>query len=274
MNGRDHWNRHARQWNRVGSPLRPCDEDIRLARELIGAGEKDAGSPRHAVLLGVTPELASMDWPRGTRLTAVDRCMEMIRGVFPRDNLSVPARAVRGDWLGLPLPDESADWVVGDGCYTLLDGPESYRALGQEVRRVLRPGGRYLVRLFLRPDSPEPVSAVFDDLEAGRIGNFHVFKWRLAMALHDGAGRGVRVDAIWERWRQAGIKPRELARDTGWPEAEIRTIEAYRGSKARYTYPTLNEARAALSVQFRELACRFPGYELGERCPTLLLARA
>lgn len=274
MSRQDHWKDHARQWGYVGPPLRPCAEDIRLARELVGAGGADTGGRRHAILLGVTPELVSMDWPRGTRLTAVDRCMEMIRGVFPREGLSVPAWAVCGDWLNLPLPDEGADWVVGDGCYTLLDGPARYRELGREVHRILRPGGRYLARMFLRPDSPEPAAAVFDDLEAGRIGNFHVFKWRLAMALHDGAGSGVRVDTIWERWRQAGIDPGELARDTGWPEAEILTIEAYQGSKACYTYPTLDEARAALSVRFRELACRFPGYELGERCPTLLLERA
>lgn len=273
MNRRDHWNDHARQWDRVGPPLRPCAEDIRLARELIGGGDEGAGNRRHAVLLGVTPEVASMDWPRGTRLTAVDRCMEMIRGVFPGRKLAMPARAVRGDWLSLPLPDDSADWVVGDGCYTLLAGPESYRALGREVRRVLRSGGRYLARLFVRPDQPEPVERVFDDLEAGRIGNFHVFKWRLAMALHDGLDRGVRVDDIWSRWKRAGLQPRVLARRTGWPEPEIRTIEAYRGGQARYTYPTLDEARAALSDDFEELDCRFPRYELGERCPTLLLAR-
>lgn len=162
--------------------------------------------------------------------------------------------------------------MVGDGCYTLLDGPESYRALGHEVWRVLRPGGRCLAQLFVRPDESEPADRVFEDLEAGRIGNFHVFKWRLVMALHDGLDRGVRVGDIWSRWEPAGIRPRALARRTGWPEEEVRTIEAYRGGTARYTYRTLSEARAALSAQFDQLACRFPAYELGERCPTLLLA--
>lgn len=271
MSNQDHWNEHARQWDKVGPPLRPCAEDIRLAQALLGVGEDTAGRRRHAVLLGVTPEVAAMDWPAGTRLTAVDRSMGMISGVFPGRSLPGPAHAVRGDWLGLPLADASADWVAGDGCYTLLDGPRAYRALNREVRRVLRPGGRYLARLFLRPDEPEPVARVFDELQAGRIGSFHVFKWRLAMALHDGPG-GVRVGEIFEHWRRAGIAPRDLAGRTGWPEAEIRTIEVYRDGKARYTYPTLGEARSALSADFRELACRFPAYELGERCPTLLLA--
>jgi len=40
----------------------------------------------------------------------------------------------------------------------------------------------------------------------------------------------------------------------------------------RYTFPTLAEARAALRDDFSEIACGLPGYELGERCPTFVLA--
>ena len=44
--------------------------------------------------------------------------------------------------------------------------------------------GLFAVRTLIRPDEPEPVAVVLDNLRAGRIGNFHVFKWRLNMARH------------------------------------------------------------------------------------------
>ncbi len=63
-----------------------------------------------------------------------------------------------------------------------------------------------------------------------------------------------------------------LARNFGWPIAEVRTIEAYRGVPTRYSFPTraefLSTARAA---GFGATATIVPGYELGERCPSLLL---
>lgn len=241
----------------------------RLAGEVAATG----GQGLRALLLGVTPELVVMRWPAGTRLLSVDRCMDMIRGVFPAEALSPTRRVVRGDWLRLPVADGGVDLVVGDGCHTLLESPGGYRAFGREVCRVLRPGGRFVSRLFVRPEESEPVEQVLGDLAGGRIGNFHVFKWRLAMALHDGLDRGVRVGDIWECWHGAGIEPRALAARLGWPEEEIRTIEAYRDAGARYTYPTLGEARQALAPHFEELACHFGDYELGERCPTLSLER-
>ena len=52
----------------------------------------------------------------------------------------------------------------------------------------------------------------------------------------------------------------------------IATIDAYRGAPACYSFPTLAELRAVLAGAFSEQACRMLDYELGERCPILLLA--
>jgi len=69
-----------------------------------------------------------------------------------------------------------------------------------------------------------------------------------------------------------------VAAGTGWtawldtPE-EIVGIESYAGMDARYYQPTLAEFRRSLGAESQELECAFSHNELGERCPTLVLAR-
>lgn len=268
----DHWTQHARQWQYVGSPLRPGPDDITIAARFIEREQARGGrNGLQSVLLGVTPELVSMAWPSHTRLLAIDRSPGMIRSVLP--GLSGNhVDAVCGNWLDLPLPAASVDCVVGDGCFTVLESLAAHRALSREVRRVLNQDGFFVIRLFVQSPERETADQVFDELSAGTISNFHVFKWRLAMALQKSQQSGVGVNEIWRRWQQAGISPQLLSRRTGWRVEEIRTIEAYRDAPARYTFPTLEQAREVLHTDFTELACHIPDYELGRRCPTLLLA--
>jgi SAM-dependent methyltransferase len=233
------------------------------------------GQERHllALLFGVTPELAAMNWPDGARLLAVDRSEGMIRHVWPQTGLGVASHMIRGDWNALPIRGGSLDMVIGDGFYTPLNYPRDYLRLGSELFRVLRSGGAYLIRAFIRPDVAEGIDAVRRDLMAGRIGNFHAYKWRLAMALHGSLHEGVRLSDVWAQWHAMRGEADQLGMQLDWPAEEIATIDAYRGVETRYTFPTLTELREALHPHFIEQECHIPGYELGERCPILLLTR-
>lgn len=273
---RDHWNQHARQWQFVGPPLRPTREDVDLFVRLVDEGlprTRTPGRPPRAALLGVTPELASMRWPEGMRLAAFDRCPGMLTEIWPGASLAPSAAAVRADWRELPVADGTFDVVVGDGCYTLVDSVAGYRALGAAVARTLAPDGAFVMRFFVRPETPEVLADVFAALRAGRIGSFHAFKWRLAMALHGTLDEGVRVAAVWKAWHEHEGDADGLAARLGWRVAEVRTIDAYRQADARYTFPTLAEAREILALHFVEETCCFARYELGDRCPTLRLRR-
>lgn len=269
MSGRsDHWNQHARQWQLIGPPLRPAPEDIHLLEaEVHGwCGRLRVATPR-ALLCGVTPEIAAMRWPAGTRLTAVDHSLPMIAGVWPAQ---APGAAVCGNWLALPLPDASQHLLVGDGCYSLLVGRAQYASFAAELRRVASRDAMLAMRYFLRPGHPETVDRVVDELWRGRIGNFHVFKWRLAMALHGTLEEGVRLGDIWDAWHRAAPEPDKLAAHLGWPPETVNTIYNYRGVDTRYSFPTLEEARASAGA-FEIVAMHLPSYELGERCPTLIM---
>ena len=222
-----------------------------------------------ALLLGVTPEIAAMSWPNDTRLLALDCHRGMIAGVWP-GNPVVDAAVVCADWTKMPVRNGHCDVVVSDCCYSSLDYPGGYSALTSELHRVLKAGGLFAMRAFVRPERREPVETVFDDLLRGRIGNFHVLKWRLAMGLHGDLTTGVRLADIWNAWNEAVAEPDLLARRLDWSSEVIRTIDAYRALETRYTFPTLQELRHTLSAQFAEKRCVFPEYELGDRCPTLV----
>ena len=222
------------------------------------------------LLLGVTPEIASMSWPAGTQLHAIERSAEMIAVVWPGD---IPSRrqAVQGEWLELPFEAHEFDLIIGDGCFISMSYPDGYRSLTASLRRVLKADGLVILRFFAKETPYESAPDVYASLHRGDIGSFHAFKWRLAMALQPSPEAGVRLHDIWRNWADAGIPASELSARTGWTEDAIHTIELYRDKQARFTFPSLGDALAALTPGFTVEEIRHLGYELGSRCPVVSL---
>lgn len=214
-----------------------------------------------------------LPWPPQSSVLAVDQSEVMIGALWSGAGDVADATAVRGDWRALPCADGTIDIAVGDGCFTTLACPEDYRAVTNEVRRVLAPGGRLVMRLFVPPAVREDLESVVDDLHGGRIIGFHAFKWRLVTALHTSSPAGTTLGAIWDVWRAICPDPAALAAKHGWSPDVVATIDHYRGSTTTYSFPPLEELRAFMSPTFREISCRTPSYELGERFPTLVWER-
>jgi len=254
------------------APIRPTGEDIGFwesrLRALCGNREQ-----LHALLLGATPALATLRWPVPTRLLAMDWSAGMIRRVWPNTGLPEFAAPVRGDWRQMPLADASRDLVIGDGCYAALATFDDCEALNAEVARVLRPGGLYCLRCYLRPEPPEGLDALFAALRAGSIGEFEIFVWRLAMALHGSARRGVRTFEVWNAWHAHVPDTAALLAQLGWSNQAYANIAQWRDSRVEMPLPTLAEARAMLEPQFEILECSFGGYEMGDRCARLVMRK-
>ncbi|AOY80925.1 class I SAM-dependent methyltransferase [Moorena producens JHB] len=264
------WEKYPKFWNNLGAPLRPSDQDIDFLKiELLPRLNSISPELKHMVLLGVTPELATLPWSENTKISAIDNSPDMIRKVWPEKK--VPrGRAILGNWLELPLADHSSDVVLGDGCFTLLDYCDGYQKMLSEILRVLKPEGLFAIRFFLRPSPPESVTTIFEELRAKYIGNFHVFKWRLAMALQKNIEDGIPMNNVFKFWKKEVSEPKKLLDDLNWPIEVLSTIYIYENSPSVYTFPTLNEVRKLFASQFIELFCYFPDYELGERCPTMI----
>ena len=268
--GRDHFSLLVQQWSQFGPPLRPSSDETAVVQGVI----RTLGSPLRAVVLGLTPETIGCTWPRGTDVLALDHSAAMIDMLWPPAKAPPGARAIRADWRAMPILSSAIDLVAGDGCYPSLSYPEGYAELTREVSRVLRNGGRYVTRVFLRPDQLETVDDIASAVGRGTIGSVHALKLRLLAALHGASGEGTRLDDVWRAWKAIPALPATLIGTKGWTADETTGIDGYRGLTTRYFLPTLAEMRAMLTPAFVEIECVWGNHELGDRCPTLVLARA
>ncbi len=266
------WSAFARQWRVIDVPLRPAQDDVAVYQKVVDAwqgGHPDRGV--RGLLLGVTAEIATMRWPGGASLLAVDHSYPMVANVWPK-----PAHgmAVCADWRTMPLPARSMDVALGDGCLTLLSIPEGREAFARNVRRVLADDGVFALRCFCRPEQPETPRQVLDDLESRRVRGFHAFKWRFVMAVHGRAANGVRLADVWDCWKAEVRDAAALAARCGWPLESVRSLEIYRGSETRYLFSTVEESQRSLAPWFSLESQHVGRYELAERCPILVFRPA
>lgn len=256
----------AHQWHLYGPPLRPCAADIRAMEDAVRRFTDPRARPLDALLWGVTPEIASMSWPEGTQLLALDKSQPMIDLVWPGDVAGF-RKAVQGDWFEYKSTDARHDVVIGDGNFAPLDFPRSYRALAAAARAALTDTGIVISRFWVRPTKPETPDAVFEDLRANRIQSFHAFKFRLAMALQENAETGVAVSEVLAAWKRARIDMTSLLAMTGWQQETVDMIYLYEGKTSRLTFPTIAELEGVMSEHFDTLETRYLDYELGDCCP-------
>lgn len=252
-------------------PVAPSAEDIGLLEARLRVLAAEAGRPLRALMLGATRAIAEMRLPEEASLLAADWSIGMLRHWWRARPSSGLRAAVLSEWRRLPLPGASQDVALGDGCYAALTSFDDCLAVNAEVRRVLRRDGVFLLRCFVRPETPEPLDALFAELFAGRIGVPEAFYWRLAMALHGGSRRGVRRDDVWQVWDARVGDRAALLAHLGWPPAALTQVERWRGSQVPLPFPTLAELRELVAPCFETVECTFPGYELGERCARLVL---
>ena len=151
--------------------------------------------------------------------------------------------------------------------------PDRTRLLLTEIRRVVRPGGRVVCRLFATPEETEPLNHLREETYRGAIGNFHALKWRIAMAIVRSKGEpNIAVQTIRDNFMNLFPDRDELARQTGWPRVEIDTIDVYQGSAEHYAFPTRAQfVDAAAPIFSTARLVKAGAYPLAERCPLLIL---
>ena len=264
------WNQHALNWACMGPPLRPHATDIQNYQKAInGIGHSLKNSYFEAILLGVTPELVGLDWPKQTRLLALDHNIQMIKKVGSK-NEKIIKHVVCADWMQFPVLNASAHLILGDGCFTFFNFLDGDQKFINELKKNLVRKGYLLVRFFLQAPMKESTQDVFESMFAGRIKGFHSFKWRLAMSLQEHEEKGVKLSEVYDAWLSNEINISRLSKQLGWKVSEINTINAYKASAVNYYFPKLTSLRNRMQSEFEELGCFYGDYELTERCPIML----
>ena len=194
--------------------------------------------------LGVTPEIALFPWAADFYLTAIDSSEEMIRAVWPGNG---PNRtAALGEWVRIPFSGASFDLVLCDAGLTVLVDGQRRAALAGELRRLLRPDGRVVMRHFAQPERPERADAIVHAIDAGQLRNFHELKLRLLMAIESETPEaGVRLGEVHERFQRLFPDRALLASRLGCDLRTVSTIDSYRAQDARYAFPSLAEVALA-----------------------------
>ena len=266
----DRWEEISQRWHKIGRPQRPSRQDIELLQCLVAESVActQRSNPR-ALMLGVTPEIATMRWPAGTRILALDASPGMIRNVWPARE--VPGGvAVLADWAAMPVRDAAYDLAVGDGFLTSLPYPDGFRAVVAELRRVLKDDAMFAMREFARPEEREPLGTVFADLREGRMVDLGAFIWRLAIAVHGDLESGCRRGDVWDAWHDHVPDPPGLMTSLGWPLEALGQLEPYRGNEGRMLFPTPDETRAVFLPDFDQVECLSPDSADADRYPTVV----
>ncbi len=214
----DQWAEMSKRFDQWTSPLRPSPEDFEMYRSQLEPNAR-------TLLLGVTAELQSL------AAIAIDHNPQVIE--------AHRAHAVLGDWAELPFGAEF-DTVIGDGSLNAFQrSPELFF---QQVKKVLKKGGRLILRVYISPEEKEDLRQVLENREAM---SFHAYKLRV---FHTMASPYVRVKDLYEVLKPVNHHP---------------TLEVYRESDLVYYFPKLSELPPWNHIQFGT------SYELADCCPVI-----
>lgn len=266
-----HWATIARRWAHLGHPLRPDEADLEIVDRSVVRRAPDPV----VLVLGATLELGAR-WP-GARVVAVDHTEAMLRHLWAGGAGS----AALGEWLALPVATASVDVAVCDGGLHLVDDLDRQRALLAEVGRVLRPGGRFVLRLFGRGEDREveTPAGVLAALARGAVPDAHQLKLRLWLALAgvDPAARPIAVADVWDLLVDAHPDLDALSARLGWPPGALASFSSYDGAPDRYWFVPFDHVVgwAVDDEGAFELVERTNGAgPIGDCCPTIVLERS
>ena len=216
------WREMLERFDEWASPLRPSPEDVAMFSKKRQVTDR-------TLLLGMTAELMHL------ADVVVDHNPKAIELATRSERVG----AVLGDWSDLPF-EAHFDAVIGDGSLNAFQGaPDLFFS---QMKKVLKPGGRLILRVYISPDEKENLEEV---LHSQNRANFHAYKWRVAHAL---ANPHVRVQELFHVIHPFYSHP---------------TLAVYRDSTLVYYFPKLSELPVWESIQFGT------SYELAERCPVI-----
>ncbi|NDE82843.1 MAG: class I SAM-dependent methyltransferase [Chlamydiia bacterium] len=267
------WNDHVNiMKHRGGYPLKPPSQAIDAFFQEATSRINPETEAQTIVLLGVTPEIVSLPWPKNVTIKAFDQSQEMIDAIW-EPNASIQSNIEKYYWQSLPLENESADLILGDGCTTQMADEGEYEKLFFEMDRILKPSGAFLMRCFIQPAVRESFEQIIESAYGKEIQYFGSLKWRVAMAAMKDDESSIAVKEIFKTFNQLFPDRNSLSMITGWSKEVIDGIDAYKTSSSIYSFPTLEDLIATFNKFFMVTTVNTQAYELSDRCPIFKMTK-
>jgi len=267
----EYWKKLSLNWEKFGPPLRPSIQDTVFMTDAINSWARDNGAPR-ALILGVTPELYYLSWPKETDILAVDHNQAMIDNVWPGPRNSI----ICDEWLDIPLQRSSRDIALCDGGISVFDYPHEHHQFVRVLHRIIAPNGLLILRLFVPQNEHQEPEEVLQDLVASKIPDLNHFKLRIWGAKYDDITKGIQLKHVWDTIHSAVPDLNGLAAKLGWQSDTLFIINAYRNNPTRFVFPNVDEVSYLFCQNpggFKLETVRVPTYELGKCCPTVVFRR-
>lgn len=264
------WDAFAEDW-RVDPPQAPDASDLAW---FVEEARRAPSAEGPLLVLGATPQFAPLGWPPGAWPVALDFSSGMLRKVWTPASAGRRAAAARANWLALPLRDGCVPLAVGDGCFGVLAGAGEVAGMARELRRVLRPEGRLLIRCFVRRPGSPTVDELFERLRGGEVARIGWFRWQVAMALQEAGEASVDRHRVWEVWQARVPDVDALVSRTGLPGDHVQRIRRWEGERTPLHFPTLEEVCGTVAPWLRVLSVQEPGEAWGGHFPRLVMAAA
>jgi hypothetical protein len=235
------WQSIAESYALFGSPFVPTEEDAAILESFIAPWAKKRKSPSlQVVVLGVTPRLLSLQWPRGSTVTAFEASPMVIRALWPQHS-GAGRDVVCTQWENIPEYVSRCDIVVGDGVFIVHSFPDGIRTFSATMRRALANDGLLAVRCFTRSDTSEKTTDLIGRLLGGESMSIDRFKLRLYLSLQRSASQGIAVREAYKVLEAFGITQQVMLNNFGWTAAAIAPFKYWRDSTAIYTFPSVDE---------------------------------
>lgn len=214
----EQWRKMKANWHLWEWPLRPNTSDVdAFATKVEGS---------KVLLLGETPELLHLSSHQ------VDMYPSLVK-------------THRANWLDLSIYKDGAfDTVIGDGCLNVVG--RSHEVFFKEMRRVLKPGGKLIMRVFLRDQMPSGLEHFLSLKE--RPVNYSLFKLQ---AMTSSGETYVKVNDINQKLKDVWDHP---------------TLTVYAGSEQEYYFPSPKEITASEHAQSFDYSSK-DSYEKGVLLP-------
>lgn len=263
----DDWQKTDLKTMKVRPPFSPSPDDGRIMLNMT-APALAARAQSAVLVLGVTPLVVQLGWPAGTTITAVDASPGMIASTW-QPHPTLPSEVTCASWQDLPFEAGTFDAVVGDGSLNSVPSLDAYRAILDQMARVLKPDGMLVLRFFLGPEPAETPERVITLAREGAFPTTAAFRLRFAFSL-TGENSGVPLSAMHQAF-DALVPDRDgLAAETGWPRADIDRIDMDKDSRVRFTFPTQAKLASLCDGVFSIARMERGNYTQSDYCPTVL----